>query len=65
MRVSKSLAFLAIALLAFLLSSCASIGDSSSSDYSSPAPASAVPGESTSDDRYAPGPPGSSGSIRW
>jgi starvation-inducible outer membrane lipoprotein len=54
--------FLAIA---FLISACAS-RDEALTDESASQSAATVPGEKMSDDGgYAPGPPGSSGSVRW
>jgi hypothetical protein len=54
--------FLAIA---FLMSACAS-RDEATTDESASQSTATVPGEKMSDDgSYAPGPPGSSGSVRW
>jgi len=51
--------------IAFLMSACAS-RDEATTDESAPQSAATVPGEKMSDDgSYAPGPPGSSGSVRW
>jgi hypothetical protein len=49
----------------FLISACAS-RDEAVTDESASQSAATVPGEKMSDDgSYAPGPPGSSGSVRW
>jgi hypothetical protein len=54
--------FLAIV---FLMSACAS-RDEATMEESASQSAATVPGEKMSDDgSYAPGPPGSSGSVRW
>jgi hypothetical protein len=52
-------------LIALILSACASSGDGSTTSESGSSSAVAVPGEKASDDdRYAPGPMGST-SVRW
>jgi len=54
-----------ILLIAFLLVACTSTTDETISSPSASQSAAAVPGEKTPDDqRYAPGPMGSS-SVRW
>jgi hypothetical protein len=54
-----------VLLIAFLLTACASPTNDTISGPSSSQSATAVPGEKTSDDdRYAPGPMGSS-NVRW
>ena len=59
------LAGLLTLLIALLLSACASSGDGSTTTESGSSSTAAVPGEKASDDnRYAPGPMGSS-SVRW
>jgi starvation-inducible outer membrane lipoprotein len=52
-------------LVAFLLTACASVGDEGTSSGPSSQSAETVPGEKLSDERFAPGPTGSSGSVRW
>jgi len=54
-------------LIAFLLSACASSGDEATSGGSSVSqPGGTVPGEKLPDEgSFAPGPAGSSGSVRW
>lgn len=57
-----SVLFLAIA---FLISACVShdeeVSERASSQSAAPVPGEKIPDEGT----YAPGPPGSSGSVRW
>jgi hypothetical protein len=54
-----------VLLIAFLLISCTSTTDETLSNPSSSQSGAAVPGEKMSgDERYAPGPMGSS-SVRW
>jgi hypothetical protein len=56
---------LLVLLIAFLLISCTSTTDETLSNPSSSQSGAAVPGEKMSgDERYAPGPMGSS-SVRW
>jgi len=60
-----ALAGIPILLIAFLLAACTSPTNDTMSGPSSSQSAAAVPGEKMSDDeRYAPGPMGSS-SVRW
>src|SRR5215831_1564475 len=55
-----------VLMIAFLLSSCASSGDEATTSGSASQSTTTVPGEKIPDEgRYAPGPPGSSGSVRW
>jgi ABC-type Fe3+-hydroxamate transport system substrate-binding protein len=56
-----------ILLVAVLLSACASSGDDANTDSSATSPSTAaVPGEKMGDEgAYAPGAPGSAGSVRW
>jgi starvation-inducible outer membrane lipoprotein len=54
-----------VLLIAFLLAACTSASDTFSGPSSSAQSAASVPGEKMSDDeRYAPGPMGSS-NVRW
>jgi len=65
--VIKRIAFPAVLLLAiaFLISACVS-RDEEVSERSGSQSAAPVPGEKIPDEgAYAPGPPGSSGSVRW
>jgi len=63
-RVAKS-SVLAL-LIALLLSACASSGDESAGSGSTTQSTGTVPGEKLSDEgTLAPGPPGSSASVRW
>jgi hypothetical protein len=67
MAVIKRIAIPAVSFLAiaFLISACVS-RDEDISERSSSQSAATVPGEKIPDEgAYAPGPPGSSGSIRW
>jgi len=60
-----ALAGILVLLIAFLLAACASPTNDTLSSPSSAQSGAAVPGEKASDDdRYAPGPMGSS-SVRW
>jgi len=55
-----------VLLIALLLSACATSGDEATATGSTSQSTATVPGEKMSDEgRYAPGPPGSSGSVRW
>ncbi len=52
-------------VIALLLSACASSDEATTGESTSKSSAT-VPGEKMSDEgRYAPGPPGSSGSVHW
>ena len=64
-RVAKSSVL--VLLIALLLSACASSsGDESTGSGSTTQSTGTVPGEKLSDEgTLAPGPPGSSGSVRW
>jgi len=65
--VSKQIALtgVLVLLIAFLLAACTSPTNDTLSSPSSAQSGAAVPGEKTSDDdRYAPGPMGSS-NVRW
>jgi len=60
-----ALAGIPVLLIAFLLAACTSPTNDTMSGPSSSQSAAAVPGEKMSDDeRYAPGPMGSS-NVRW
>jgi hypothetical protein len=52
-------------MIAFLLSACASTGDEGTSSGTSAQSTETVPGEKLSDERFAPGPTGTSGAVRW
>jgi hypothetical protein len=55
-----------VLLMACLLSACASSGDETTGNGLSSRSTATVPGEKMSgDEGFAPGPPGSSGSVRW
>ena len=63
-RVAKSSVL--VLLIALLLSACASSGDEATAGESSLQSTGTVPGEKLSDEgTLAPGPTGSSGSVRW
>jgi hypothetical protein len=66
MAKASALSGLLTLMIAFLLSACASTGDEGTSS-SEPGAQSAetVPGEKLSDERFAPGPTGTSGAVRW
>jgi hypothetical protein len=54
-----------VLLIALLLSACATSGDEATSSQSDPQSTGTVPGEKISDERFAPGAPGSAGNVRW
>jgi hypothetical protein len=65
---ASALSGLLILMIAFFLSACASTGDegtSSGSSTESTQSTETVPGEKLSDERFAPGPTGTSGAVRW
>ena len=65
MAKASALSGLLILMIAFLLSACASTGGEATSSEPSAQSAETVPGEKLSDERFAPGPTGSSGAVRW
>jgi hypothetical protein len=65
MAKASALCGLLALLIVFLLSACASTGGEGTSSEPSAQSAETVPGEKLSDERFAPGPTGSSGAVRW
>ena len=65
MAKASALSGLLTLMIAFLLSACASTGDEGTSSGPSAQSTDTVPGEKLSDERFAPGPTGTSGAVRW
>jgi outer membrane biogenesis lipoprotein LolB len=65
MAKTSALSGLLALVIAFLLSACASTGNEGTGSEPSAQPAETVPGEKLSDERFAPGPTGTSGAVRW